>query len=123
MESNALKKSTNKSFEVFYANYYDSTDCPSLQCCGSISPKTILILSKNFLNFWFNAIEKQSIIDLSRYGSKSYASVVLGVSKVTFLRNGEDSAFCLSPYCLLVIYEYKCSLLSIFLLSSGYIQT
>ena len=47
-----------------------------------ISPKTVSIFLKNFLNVCFDAIEDQSIINLSRYGSKSYASVVLDDSEV-----------------------------------------
>ena len=69
--------------------------------------KNILILSKNFLNFWFDVIEKQSIINLSLYLSKGYASVVLGCSEVTFLREKEDAAFYPSLYCVLVIYGLK----------------
>ena len=38
----------------------------------------------NFLNFRFDTIATQSIINLCRYGSKSYASVVLGDYEVTF---------------------------------------
>ena len=51
-------------------SFYDSTDCQNLWCCWSISPKTILIPTKNFLNFWLNAFEGQSFINLNRYGSK-----------------------------------------------------
>ena len=47
----------------------------------------------NFLNFWFDAIKKQSFINLSQYGSKCYALVVLGNSMVTFLEAGKDAAF------------------------------
>ena len=47
----------------------------NLGFCGSILPKTVLILLKNFLNFRFDAIEKQSIINLFYYKSKSYAYV------------------------------------------------
>ena len=56
---------------------------------GSISTKTILILCKNFLIRGFDAIEKQSIVNLSRYGSKGYTSVVLGNSGITFLGEGD----------------------------------
>ena len=41
---------------------------------------------KNLLNFWSDRIEKQSIMNLSSYSSKSYASVVLSDSEVTFTR-------------------------------------
>ena len=66
--------------------------------------KTNLILSKNFLNFWFDAIKKKSIIKLCRYRSKGYTSVVLGDFDVIFLEERrEDEAFYPSLYCVLVI--------------------
>ena len=46
---------------------------------------------------------RETIIKLSRCKS-SYASVVLGDSKVTFLMEEEDSAFYPSLYCVLLIY-------------------
>ena len=39
-------------------------------------------------------VEKQSILNLSSYSSKSYASVVLCNFKVTFLVEREEAAFC-----------------------------
>ena len=108
MESNALAKWTNKTVtSVFFLKkillWFNRLS--NLWYCESISPKITLILSKNFLNFWFDVIEKQSIINFSRYGSKSYTSVVLGDSEVTFLEG-----------------RGRCSLLSIFQLCYGYIQ-
>ena len=79
-------------------------DCQNLWYCESVSPKTILILLKNFLNFWFDVVGLQSIINLGFYGSKVYALVVLCNSKVTFFVEREDTAFCPSLYCVLVIY-------------------
>ena len=38
-----------------------------------VNPKIVLILLKNFFNFWFGAIGLQSIINLSRYGGEGYA--------------------------------------------------
>ena len=64
-------------------------------------PKTILIFPKDFLNSRFDTIAKQSIINLSRYRSKCYASVVLCDSEVTFLREGEDAVFCPS-FCFIL---------------------
>ena len=55
-------------------------------------------LSKNFLNFWFDPIEEQNIIELIRHWNKGYASVVFGDSEVIFLVEGEDAAFCQSLY-------------------------
>ena len=68
------------------------------------SENIFFIFLKNFLNFWFDVIEKPSIINLSHYGTKSYALVVLGNSKVTFLGEGENAAFCPSLFCVLAIY-------------------
>ena len=103
MESNILEKSTNKSVSSKFfctMSFYDSTDCQNLWCCGLIFTKTVLIFS-NFLNFCFDAIEKQSIINLSCYGCKSSASLVLCDSEVTFLG---EVGYSLSLCCVLVIY-------------------
>ena len=48
-------------------------------------------------------VEKQSIINLSSFSSKSYASVVLSDSKVTFIGEVEDATFCLILNCILII--------------------
>ena len=69
-------------------SYDDSTNCQNLLNCGSISPKTVLNFPKNFLDFRFESVEKQSIINLSSYSSRSYASVVLCYSPVTYLGEG-----------------------------------
>ena len=79
-------------------------ECQNLWC-RLFSPKTILIFPKNFLNLRFDAIAKQSIINLNPYRSKSYASVVFSDSEVTFLTEGGDAAFCPSLYCILFIYS------------------
>ena len=47
--------------------------------------KAILVFPKNFLNFRFKVVEKQSIVNISRLGSTGYTPVVLGNSEVTFL--------------------------------------
>ena len=87
------------------ANFFDdSIVCQNLWYYGSISLKTILIFCKNFINLWFDTIEKLSIINLISYRCKSYASVVLGDFKATFVREWEDAAFCSSFYCILFIY-------------------
>ena len=49
-------------------------------------------------------IEKQSIINLSHYGIKSFALVVFGDSEATSLGEEEDTAFCLYLNCILIIY-------------------
>ena len=53
-----------------------------------------MIFPKNFLDFRFNRVEKQSIINLSSFSSKSYVSLVIGDSEIIFVGEGEDSAFC-----------------------------
>ena len=59
--------------------------------------------SKNVVNFKPDTIEKLGIMNLSSYGNKSYASVVLSHSVVTFLGEGEDVDFCPCIYCVLFI--------------------
>ena len=51
--------------------------------------KNHFVFSKNFLNFMFNGIEKQSIVNLSHCRSKSYVPVVLG----DFLGKGRMQPF------------------------------
>ena len=53
--------------------------------------------SKNFLNFKFDRVEKQSIINLSSCRCKSYASVVLDDFEITFHK---DATFCPPLYFL-----------------------
>ena len=50
--------------------------------------------------FKFDAIEKQSIINI-----KSYLSLVLGDFDFTILMKGEDNVFCPSLYCIQFIYN------------------
>ena len=57
-----------------------------LWCWGSFSRKITQIFSKNIFNLRVDAIEKQIIINLSRYRNMSYASDVVGESVVIFLR-------------------------------------
>ena len=64
---------------------------------------------KNFIIFWLDMIEKQGIINLSSYSSKSYISVVLSYSKIAFLLERNDAVFCLFTYCVLFI----CTIISI----------
>ena len=65
-----------------------------LLCCGSVSPK-VTLLPKIFLNFRFNGFDKQSILNLSRYGSIGYTDVVNDNSEITLLGEREDAALCL----------------------------
>ena len=54
-----------QTIEIFYMNFFDdSTNFKNLCCCGSISPKTVSIFRKTFLNLRFSAIEKKSIIEV-----------------------------------------------------------
>ena len=86
MESNPLEKSMNNSVVLrFFA-------CTPLMIwwivriwsCESISVKTVLIFPKNFLDFKFDMIEKNGIINLS-----SYNLVILRCSLLS-----------ISPFCL-----------------------
>ena len=111
--------------DIFWMNSYDSMDCQNLWSCGLVSPKTILILSKNFLHIWFDTIEKQGIINLICQG-KSYASIVIGHSEVTFLEEGENVAFFFHlsiAFWLYTVLQYRSSMSSNFLVfhTFGYI--
>ena len=79
--------------------------CKSLRSWELICLKTVLISSKNFLNFRMDMIEKQVIINLSKLSSKSNTSALLGYSKIAFLCEGVDAPFYLFLYCVLVIYS------------------
>ena len=48
-------------------------------------------------------VEKESIINLSIYSSKSYATVVLSNDEVAFLGEKEDAAFYTFLFCLFFI--------------------
>ena len=63
----------------------DSTESQNLGSCGLIFPKTILIVSKTFLNFKSDTIEEQKTTNLNSHSSKSFTSVVPCDSKVIFL--------------------------------------
>ena len=77
---------------VFNTNpFKNSTECQNL-CCGSVSPKAILIRPENFLNFRFNTFELRSIVNLGSYGNKDQTPVVLGYTVVTLLAEREDAA-------------------------------
>ena len=71
--------------EILHISFGDLINIQDLRSCGLISSKSILIFPKNFLSFRLNMIEKKVIINLSSYCRKSYSSVVLCDSKVTFL--------------------------------------
>ena len=103
MESNALKKSMIHCVTLrFFCTYSfgDLIDSQNLWSYVLISPKTILIFPKNFIDFWFDTVEKQNIINLSH---ESYASIVLNNSQVAFLGKGEDAAFYLFISCVLFL--------------------
>ena len=63
--------------------------------------KSVLIFPKNFFNFRFDTVEKQSLINLNTDRSKSSASAVLRDFAVRFLRE-EDTAFC--PFIVFCLY-------------------
>ena len=104
MESNALEKSTDNSATssfFFLHEYFLGFD---ELWCESFSPKDILVIPKYILNFTFNAVESQCIVNLDCYGSKGYISIVLGYSKVTLLAEREEAALCPTVDYILVIY-------------------
>ena len=85
------KQNTLRYFCMF--SFDNLTNCQNLRSCRLISLKTILIFPKNFCNFRLDMIEKLNIINLSSYSSKSYASLVLSNSEVTFLGKGRMQLF------------------------------
>ena len=84
----------------------DSMDSQNAWCCRLISLKTILIFIEYFLDFRLDMSEKVSIINLSSYCNKSYASVVYCDSKVVFLGEGKDAIFCPFLHCVFFISLY-----------------
>ena len=68
-------------------------NCQNLWFCWLVFPKNILILPQNFLNFFFDVVEQQSVIILWRYESKGYTSVVLGYSEVSYFGERDVAAF------------------------------
>ena len=87
IESNAFEKSESNSVaskKFCSYSFDDLTNSQNLSCCGSIPPKTVLIFLKIFLNFKFDTVEKQSIIN--SYRSKSYVSVALGKIFLKYLQ-------------------------------------
>ena len=63
----------------------------------------------NNFNFRFDTVENQNIVNLSSYRSKSYANVVLGDSKVIFLREGGVQIFVYISivYCLYMALQNR----------------
>ena len=96
----------------------------TLTSCGWMSPKAILIFPKIFLDFRSDTIEKPGIISPSNYENKSYASVVLSDSEVTFLGKGEfhilsNSLLCFIYTRLCIVEEVCCQTSLSFILISG----
>ena len=82
-------------FVYFFCSYSfgDSTNRQNLRSCGSISPESVLIFHENFLDIRLDKIEKKNIVSLMSFCNKSNASVVFGVSKITFLGEIENATF------------------------------
>ena len=104
MESNALEKLMTNSVALRFFCMFSINDLVDIWnlWSWSISPKTLLISPKHFLNFWLDTVEKHGNLNLS---SKGYVSVVLSDSKVIFLGEVEDAAFCPFLYCVLFIHS------------------
>ena len=86
LEPNALGKSTNSSVASKLFVRIPSMIWWIVKICTVTPSKAVLIVWKSFLDFGSDKIEKLCIINLSCYNCKSYISVVLGNSEVTFLR-------------------------------------
>ena len=86
-------------------SFDDSVNDQNLWIWVTISPKAVLIFSKNFFDFGMDMIEKLGIVNFSSYSSKISASVVLSDSKVTFLGEGKDRAFYSFLSCVLFIHR------------------
>ena len=88
MESNTMEKYTNKCRSEVFCTYFfrNSMDCQNLWCCGSISQKNFLILPKNFLNFWFDTIEYQSIYKSSQMNTY-YQNIAKRLTHLCFCNN------------------------------------
>ena len=69
--------------------------------------------SKNILDFWFDAVESQGIINLNHYESKAYTPVILDNSEVNLRRERKDTSICSSLYRVLVIYGIAVSELQV----------
>ena len=69
--------------------------CELLRFLGLLESTMLWIgLSENhFRNFWFDGVEYQSIINVSRYESKNYTLVFLDNFEVTLLEEKEDASF------------------------------
>ena len=67
----------------------------------------------DFFNVWLDTTAKPGVINLWSYCSKSYASVVLRHSEVTYLEEREDTSFCPFHNCFLYIKRcivfFKCN--------------
>ena len=69
----------------------------------SISPKTLLMFLKNFLDLQSDTIKKQVFMKLSSNVGKSYEPVVFSDFEVSFLWEGMDDA--LNPFLYCVLFE------------------
>ena len=63
-KSNDLEISSNKGV-ASRSLAHTPSDCKNLCCWVYISPRTVLIFSKNFLSSRFDAIEEKNILNLS----------------------------------------------------------
>ena len=102
-----LRKSTNTSVALRSFSRTFSMIRQIVRICDVVDlfpRKPFCFFLRISVDFRFDTIEKQSIIYLSSQRSKNHASVILGDSVVTFLREGVDEAFCLPLYCILFTY-------------------
>ena len=117
MESNALEKSTKKSFTtIFFAQIPSIIQLIVRISCGSIYLKNLLIFPKNSLNFRFDTVEKQSIIYLrfiplkflvilrSPFFGKERMQPFVPLAVVFWFQNQSSHQICLSSILLGVFH-------------------
>ena len=92
-------QTTVRFFGTYFLDY--SMDSLNLKLGIDFSEKHSDFFQRIFLISDFDMVEKQRSINLS--SCRSYVSVVLGDSDVTFLRETGDAAFCPFLYCILFI--------------------
>ena len=81
-------------------SFNDLTNSHKLRSYWLISPKAVQIFPVNFLDFWSHTTEKQDIINLNSYSSKSYAFVEFWwfQGRISFGK-GRRSLSSISPVC------------------------
>ena len=86
--------------------YYDPIACLDRWSWGPISPKAVLILYQKCIQFWTDTINKQDVINVSSYNSKSHPPpVVHSDSNVTLLKIRKMMLFIHFLNCVLCVHN------------------